>query len=595
MPELYGICSDAASPESLRQAADRMRRSVETLRPGTPSDRNGPGFALGTLSRHSLDAARIDWDESCQAGWAWIGTPPDPALIPGPARLVDDLAAGRLEALWRHEPRFAACVVDAANRTAWLLSDRYGHTPLHYACEGGTLAFATRLGALLDGSSVPWQPDPAGLIDMLAFGHLTGTRTLARGVSLLPPASVLRFADGRAAITSYQQAPRDDEGPARRTDAALAERLYHGLQAAVRHALPPDRRVAITLSGGMDSRALLQVAQAEGADATAFTFGLEGSPDLEIAARVAKACGIPHTGRIITPAFLPRWLDTAVGVTGGMVSCDHFHILALADDLAATGRRVLDGLSGDAILGATLSIKMYAARSREQAIALTGRRRGVGWFAAADLAAIATPALLAAAGGYEPRSAVARSFEGVPDGAAWRGCFAFDMDQRQRRVIQYGPQLEQLVADVKTPFYANPFRDLADTLGRRHLVERRLYLKLYRRHLAALASISDSGRNIPLSWPFAARMAKKAVDGYGRRLGLVRSRPGIIDYPRWFREDLAPFVSERILDAPPALWDVLRRDAVERLLADHRTGAANHAGRIAILLSLAAWYARTAA
>lgn len=594
MAELFGVFRSAGVGPEEREGFAAIRDDLAAFRPGDGGHESGAWFDLGTLARHRRDEAALTRTDAPPSACGWIGRLPDRDGHVALDHLATLLDEGRDDPLWRCEPRFAACAVDERSRTAWLVSDRYGYNPIYYACDGETLVFASKLAPLLRCGLVEWGPDAAAVADFFTFEHVTGVRTFAAGVKVLPPATVLRFADGRLTLRSYRPEARPEDGPPL-GDREAAERLYRELLESVRRSLPADRRVGITLSGGMDSRALLHCAHALGADVATYTYGLPGCRDVAIAAELSRRVGAPHTVVEAGPSLVPRWLDHGVHVTGGMLSCIHYNILSMADAQEGDDRTILDGLCGDGILGGNLRLGMVAARSADRAVRKVAAWRFSAW-TPSQLRAGLLHEEFARTLDYDPTDAIRRHFRGVAPRDLWRGCHRFEMLERWRRFTQYGPQMTQPLAAVETPFWGNGFMETASRLTPWQLFERRLYLRMYARFMRDLAVVPDSRREVPLSWPFAARCAKKALDFAGRRAARLlgpagpRPAPGMTDYPRWFREDLAPFIEERLRDAPPAVWEVLRPDAVDALLREHRSGAADHTRKIGCLLTFAAWH-----
>jgi asparagine synthase (glutamine-hydrolysing) len=597
MAELYGSWCSSQAADTSAQTLGRMQAAAEILRPGQATRHTGPGFALGTLARHGLDPALLAWDDARQAGWAWIGEPPDPAVVGTPGELADDLTRGRFDRLWRSEPRFAACIVDARARTLWVASDRYGYQPLYYRWRSGVLRFASKVAMVLRSDPAGWSWDPAALVDLVAFEHLVGDRTLAEGVLLLPPATVLQVSGNSLSSHVYRPPQYDPDRrrkdlPAPGDDEAI-EGLFHALDESVRRRVPADRRLAITLSGGMDSRALLHFARAHGADVVAYTYGLPGAPEIARAAAVAGKAGVRHEVVEVDGSHVPRWLDHGAQATDGMVSAVHYNILSMADAQLADPRRVLDGLSADAVLGGNLRPEMMLPMSSDRAVERVARWRLTGWATPDQRARLLRDDVLAATREHDPRQAIRHHFVGLTARESWRGCHRFDMLERQRRFTLYGPLMTQPLVDVQVPFWSNAFMEIAARLSRRQMFDRRIYLALYARHLRDLGSLPDARRGIPLTRPFAVRFAKRVLDAAGKRLGAPQP-PGLTDYPGWLRGPLGPWLEQRLLDPHPALWDVIRRDAVERLLREHRTAQADHTKKLGILLALAAWRDRLA-
>jgi asparagine synthase (glutamine-hydrolysing) len=100
--------------------------------------------------------------------------------------------------------------------------------------------------------------------------------------------------------------------PALRTsvpDPALCRAL---LTHAVHKRLMSDVEVGTFLSGGLDSSLVTAIAAREKPDLKAFTVGMEGSPDLEMARKVAAELGVEHRVRTFTVDDMLELLPDAI-------------------------------------------------------------------------------------------------------------------------------------------------------------------------------------------------------------------------------------------------------------------------------------------
>lgn len=85
-----------------------------------------------------------------------------------------------------------------------------------------------------------------------------------------------------------------DESPLELGEDEIVRRLGELFREAVRKRVATDLPVAVTFSGGLDSTAVLHVAQQYHPDVTAFTIGFEGASDIEVATRYCQEFGIRH-------------------------------------------------------------------------------------------------------------------------------------------------------------------------------------------------------------------------------------------------------------------------------------------------------------
>jgi asparagine synthase (glutamine-hydrolysing) len=361
----------------------------------------------------------------------------------------------------------------------------------------------------------------------------------------------------------------------------------------VSQALAGVENVSVTLSGGLDSRAVLHCAHALGKPIRAYSFGLPRCRDLVFARRQAEILGVPLTAVEVDGSFLPAWLRFGVYQTGGMIGCMHFHILALAERLAGS-ELVLDGQGGDAWTGAHLKGPMFRRGNVESAARRLHRMRASGWNRPSKWDSLLQPDLGQAVRRADPLEAVRGHLRGLAPADRWKGCHAFDILERQRRFIQFGPHLLQPMTHVAIPFCSNAFVEAAASLSPRELLGQRAYIAMHVEYLRDLAGVPDSARGLPLTVPRPIRFAKKVYDHAARRSRRLPIFPRGLrapttDYANWFRASLNPLLRERLLDGAPILHDVFRPEALQLLVSEHESGRADHGSKFGCLIALSVW------
>ncbi len=158
-------------------------------------------------------------------------------------------------ALDRLNGMFALAIWDGARQTLTLAVDPFGEKPLYLARDGERLAFASDMRALRCARPDLGTPDEQAIGAFLALGALPAApRTCFAGVERLPPAHLLRWHAGRPELARYW-APGHVDVPARPAEAA--EALRELLLDSIRLRLRSDVPVGTSLSGGVDSSAIV--------------------------------------------------------------------------------------------------------------------------------------------------------------------------------------------------------------------------------------------------------------------------------------------------------------------------------------------------
>ena len=216
---------------------------------------------------------------------------------------------------------FAFGLWDAAKRRLVLARDPLGIKPLYWADDGWTVRFASQAKALLAGGAVSRDPDPAGIVGFHLFGSVPEPFTVWREVRSLPAGAtmVIDATGPRPADRYHDVAGALAERSRRAAAGEPAVQLADAVRDSVRHHLVADVPVAVFLSAGLDSGALLGTMAGLGATATtAVTLAFaefKGLPvdEAPLAAEVARRYGARHVVRTVDraefEADLPAILD----------------------------------------------------------------------------------------------------------------------------------------------------------------------------------------------------------------------------------------------------------------------------------------------
>src|SRR5436190_7410376 len=225
-------------------------------------------------------------DSLVMRGHAFRGRSDSEVVIPlwrekGPA-LVHDL----------HGP-FALAVADARAGTLFLARDRVGKKPLFWARSGGRVLFSSELGALRRELEAPLRR--RAVVDVLRMGYVPAPATPFEGIRSVPPGGAVLVQGGEVLERTWwtPSAAIDEKIDA----ASAADLVKEQLRAAVERRLSSERPIGALLSGGLDSAAVLMLAnEIAPAPLPAFTLGFDDEVDETPFARsVARALGSPHT------------------------------------------------------------------------------------------------------------------------------------------------------------------------------------------------------------------------------------------------------------------------------------------------------------
>jgi asparagine synthetase B (glutamine-hydrolysing) len=364
MPGLFGwidLDQDGArgaegTAETLAEMGRRMSHTgEEVVEAWTDHDR---GFAIARIAPRRQRS--VPWPA---AGEGPPGAPRafvDGVLhgdAAGVAERVRDLARRGTAALAGLRGVFTAARWEPSTRRLVLAVDRRASRPLVYTVARGRLYFAPEVKALLAVDGVDKAIDDAAVGIFLGAGYLLAHQTLF--------ASARRLAGGEALVAEpgghrvepywrYRLAAGGDGTRPRELERELAE-LVRG---AVERDLGDLDHTVVFLSGGVDSRAIAEVAQGaarrQGKQIHTVTWAAPRArpgSDLEIARRVADALGTRHRAVLRRVDAWGSRMRELTYVLDGLtdVPAYHAHEYAVMRELRARGARLV--VRGDECFG----------------------------------------------------------------------------------------------------------------------------------------------------------------------------------------------------------------------------------------------------
>lgn len=211
---------------------------------------------------------------------------------------------------------FGFALWDARRRRLIVGRDPLGIKPIYVYRDARRLAFASEAKALLALPGVSPEIDTLALHSYLDLGYVAAPQSMFRGITKLPPASVLTVQEGRVEERRYWRIPSAiDRKP---DESEWVERIRARLDEAVRMQMVSDVPIGAFLSGGIDSSAVVGLmAKHSDRPIRTYAIGFEGSAaddfynELPYARRVADLFHTEHHEIVVRPdivALLPRLL-----------------------------------------------------------------------------------------------------------------------------------------------------------------------------------------------------------------------------------------------------------------------------------------------
>lgn len=298
----------------------------------------------GEIYNHA--ALRAD---ASMAGMAWRSASDTEVLIEGLARHGTpwlERLRGMFAFAWWDEP--AARLV--------LARDRFGIKPLVWAQPApDLLLFASTPQALAASGFLSLVSAGGGDVELLARGSLPAGTSQWRGVSVVPSGHAVVWETGAPRVERWAPeagwaGPVREERPVRE----VGREVHAAMLDSVRAHFVSDVPVALFLSGGRDSVALLAAARAlEDVPLRTFTVTMPGSSldEGRQARGAAEYFGAEHTELAVDSMDLDEALD-AFFAAMAQPSVDGFNTFLVARAARRAGIKVaLSGVGGDELFG----------------------------------------------------------------------------------------------------------------------------------------------------------------------------------------------------------------------------------------------------
>ncbi|MFZ1130819.1 MAG: asparagine synthase-related protein [Terriglobales bacterium] len=478
--------------------------------------------------------------------------------------------------------RFHGLVADRQRGTAILFNDRYGMHRLHYHEAADAFYFAAEAKAILAVCPELRAADPQGLGEFVACGCVLENRTLFRGIQVLPPASAWSFRAGAIAQKNIyfdvkeweNQSPLDPESYYQELRGAFSRNLGRYFQGR--------DPMAISLTGGLDTRMIMAWHKPAPHTLPCYTYGgaFRDNHDVRIARKIAQMCGQSHTVIEVGEEFLSRfahYAERSVYLSDGCIDLSRSPDLYVSEKAREIAPVRLVGTYGSEVLTQVPMFKPVR-----------------------PLPGLFSPELLADVQRAETTYAAVRREHPVTFAAF-----------RQSPWWHYGVlALEQTQLTVRSPYLDNDFVRAVFRAPKSNLPQSDVRLRLIRDGSPSLAAIptdrglgGDSGRLASLAKRSLLEFTFKAdyaydygmphwmarVDHWFAPLHFERlflGRHKLIHFRYWYREALADYVRQMLLDPRTLSRPYLEPNAVQAVVNGHLKGERNYTNEIHKVLTL---------
>jgi asparagine synthase (glutamine-hydrolysing) len=477
---------------------------------------------------------------------------------------------------------FHGLVAERSRGTTTLFNDRYGLQRLYYHLSADAVYFAAEAKAILAVRPELRRLDPRGLAEFVTCGCVMEDRTLFPGIRVLPGASAWTFRRGELARRGAYFSLRDWDSQGDLEPEAFYRELKGVLARVVPGYFRSHQPVAVSLTGGIDTRVLIAMQKPAPGSLPCYTFGgmIRDSQDVRVARRLAATCGQPHEVIRVGSEFLaefPRYAERTVYLTDGCVDVGHSADLYVNERAREIAPVRITGNYGGEVLRRVVAFRpkqpwpdLFQPELRQHALQAEETYRE-------------------ASAGHPVAFAAFRQ-------APWH---------------HYGLlALEQSQLTLRSPYLDNHLVRAAFRAPMSALVTPEVCARLVAEESRELSRLGTDRGPADARRDLAARAARRLIGiqrkaeyayDYGMPQILARvnrlleplrfdhlflGRHKFVHYRAWYRDALSGYVQEVLLDARSLRRSYVGHKALETIVREHVSGRANYTTEIHKLLTL---------
>ncbi|MGC2421416.1 MAG: asparagine synthase-related protein [Candidatus Acidiferrales bacterium] len=478
--------------------------------------------------------------------------------------------------------RFQGLLIDRGRGTAVLFNDRYGMHRVYYHESKDAFYFAAEAKAILAVRPELRTLAPRSLGEFVSCGSVLENRTLFEGIHILPPASAWSFRNGSVDRKRSYFHPREWEDQERLDPEAYYRELREIFTRNLPRYFDGRERIGMSLTGGLDTRMIMAWQRLPAGSLPCYTFGsmFRENQDVRVSRRVASICNQPHQVITAGQEFLSefrRYAERVVYLTDGCLDVGRapdLYLNAIAREIAPV--RMTGNYGGEILRG----VRTFKP---EEPMA--------GLFSEEFLGHI-----------RQAKETYSVALQGNPVSLA-----AFKQAPWHQRAIL---SLEQTQLSVRSPFLDNDFVRTVFRAPESALVGNEVCMRLIADGDKALLRVPTDRGLVGEQRPFSQALSHgfleflfKAEYAYDsgmpqwvaqtdyflsplrlERLFLGRHKP--FQFRVWYRDQLAEYVKEVLLDPRSLSRPYIERKQLEAVVRGHVKGNRNYTSEIHKLLTL---------
>jgi asparagine synthase (glutamine-hydrolysing) len=247
---------------------------------------------------------------------------------------------------------FLLVIYDIIKKRLIVANDRYGQRRHYFRFADGEFFLAPECKALLYDTNFKKEINDDAIAEWFAFSHMFGNKTFFKKIEIFPPASIAIW-DGQLSIEQYWDFKYRPDN--KKTENAFINELTLALKKAIDIRTEDDFEYCIALSGGLDSRLILNGLK-EKKRIYAYTFGPAEIDEVKIAKEVTRITKVTHKLMDINYKMILQNAEKTIRLTDGLNTIDNGFALSILD-LIKSADVTFDGYALDLTFGGSYLTK----------------------------------------------------------------------------------------------------------------------------------------------------------------------------------------------------------------------------------------------
>ncbi|RNC67217.1 MAG: hypothetical protein ED859_15805 [Desulfuromonadales bacterium] len=397
---------------------------------------------------------------------------------------------------------YLAAVWEKKAKTLHIVNDRYGFKKLYYWHEGNKFVFSSEYKAISFLPEFSRKIDEYAFINLMTFGYVLEDRTLFEQIKVLPPASVVTFREGKMTVRKYWNYSFHENGDSRLSEDEYVDAFVDKITSAVKKNVKGVERLALPISGGLDSRTIAAVLKKINTVPyiKAYSHGNTKCFDVRYGKEIAKTLGFPHATDVISADFVKSNATAFQYIVEGMVACDWAWEIDLQKNAFHKDNIdcVISGFFGDVLCGSDMTWNRLHDVSDDETAILKIYKRHVDSFNDYDAAIYFNRKVYNRVKDYNYET-FRKTYYDAPTTNIYNRARYVNLLQFQRRFGSTMLDRYEIFTEVLSPFTDYEFVDFILHVPVDLQLRQSLYKSMLIRHFPEVAKVGYTGTGMPIN------------------------------------------------------------------------------------------------